>query len=187
MSSVVRGSLGVSGNFGGIVGGIFRYNQEMIPPISGGIWPNLGFDTPMALTDAKVRNLKPREKAYKTADYDGLYVLTNPNGSRLWRFKYRIGSKEKLLSLGKYPQVSLQEARTARDQARANLTSGHDPSDLKRDEARSKDADRQNTFSSLASLYFEENQKGRTGIRYADQNGMVAGYGQTGVRCATHQ
>ena len=72
----------------------------------------------MALTDAKLRNLKPKEKSYKSADYDGLYILTNPGGSKLWRFKYRIRGKEKLLSIGSYPEISLYEARAARDEAR---------------------------------------------------------------------
>ena len=65
----------------------------------------------MSLTDAKIRNLKPGKKPFKTADYDGLYVLTNPGGSKLWRFKYRINVKERLLSIGAYPAISLMEAR----------------------------------------------------------------------------
>ena len=75
----------------------------------------------MALTDVKIRNLKPKDKPYKTADYDGLYILTKPNGSRLWRFKYRIKGKEKLLSIGSYPEISLQEARAKRDEARKQI------------------------------------------------------------------
>lgn len=88
----------------------------------------------MALTDARLRNLKPKDKPYKVSDYDGLYVLVNPSGSRLWRFKYRYLAKEKLLSFGKYPQVSLVQARTARDEARAQLASGFDPSMKKQEQ-----------------------------------------------------
>ena len=87
----------------------------------------------MALTDARIRNLKPRDKPYKTSDYDGLYILTNPNGSKLWRLKYRFMDKERLLSIGKYPTVGLSAARQARDDARSQLANGEDPNNLKRE------------------------------------------------------
>ena len=63
------------------------------------------------LSDARIRALKPKGKPYKQSDFDGLYLLVNPSGSKLWRFKYRWLKKEKLLALGKYPDVSLAEAR----------------------------------------------------------------------------
>jgi len=67
-------------------------------------------DTPMAvLSDAKIRALKPKAKPFKRADFDGLYLLVNPSGSKLWRFKYRLHGKEKLLALGKYPDVTLAQ------------------------------------------------------------------------------
>lgn len=79
------------------------------------------------LSDLQIRNLRPREKAYKVADFDGLFVLVMPTDSRLWRFKYRIGKKEKLLSIGRYPEVGLGQARAARDNARAILAQGEEP------------------------------------------------------------
>ncbi len=63
------------------------------------------------LSDARIRALKPREKPYKQADFDGLYLLVKPNGSKLWRFKYRWLQKEKLLALGRYPELTLADAR----------------------------------------------------------------------------
>ncbi|MGO4914646.1 Arm DNA-binding domain-containing protein [Pseudogemmobacter sp. W21_MBD1_M6] len=81
----------------------------------------------MALTDAKIRSLTVQERAFKIADFDGLYLLVNPNGSKLWRLKYRIGGAEKLLSIGAYPSVTLATARQVRDDARAQLASGGDP------------------------------------------------------------
>ena len=69
------------------------------------------------LSDARIRTLKPKEKPYKQADFDGLYLLVKPNGSKLWRFKYRWLQKEKLLALGKYPEVTLADARRKRDDA----------------------------------------------------------------------
>ena len=61
------------------------------------------------LSDAKIRALKPKAKPFKRADFDGLYLLVNPSGSKLWRFKYRLHGKEKLLALGKYPDVTLAQ------------------------------------------------------------------------------
>ncbi|MEM8541137.1 MAG: Arm DNA-binding domain-containing protein [Pseudomonadota bacterium] len=69
----------------------------------------------MPLTDVKLKNLKPREKAYKVADFDSLFVLVKPNGSKLFRFKYRLNGREGLLALGKYPDVPLARARQMRD------------------------------------------------------------------------
>ena len=69
----------------------------------------------MALTDAAIRNAKPREKPYKVADSKGLYLQINPAGSKLWRLKYRINGVERKLALGSYPEISLAEAREARD------------------------------------------------------------------------
>jgi integrase len=69
----------------------------------------------MPLTDAAVKAAKPREKPYKLSDARGLYLLINPSGAKWWRFKYRFGGKEKLLSFGVYPDVSLRAARARRD------------------------------------------------------------------------
>lgn len=107
----------------------------------------------MALTDARIRNLKPREKPFKTADYDGLYVLTNPNGSKLWRLKYRYMDKERLLTLGKYPAVSLADARQARDNAREQLAEGQDPNDTKRQKTLAEKVSHGNSFSKIAEQY----------------------------------
>ena len=70
------------------------------------------------LTEMQVRNAKARDRAYKLFDERGLFLLVTPTGGRLWRFRYRIGSREKLLSLGIYPDVPLQRAREQRDEAR---------------------------------------------------------------------
>src|SRR3546814_11033840 len=81
----------------------------------------------MALTDAAIRNAKPREKPYKVSDAKGLYLQINPHGSKLWRLKYRINGAERKLALGAYPEVSLAEAREARDAARTQLAQSIDP------------------------------------------------------------
>jgi hypothetical protein len=80
------------------------------------------------LTEAAIRNAKPREKPYKLFDARGLFMLVVPTGGRLWRFRYRHGGKEKLLSLGAYPDVPLRRAREKRDEARRLVADNIDPS-----------------------------------------------------------
>lgn len=94
------------------------------------------------LTDAALRRAKPRDKQYKLSDSQGLYILVNANGSRLWRLKYRLFGKEKLLALGKYPEVGLAEARRLRDEARAELREGKDPALTRRQKRAARDETR---------------------------------------------
>lgn len=82
----------------------------------------------MALTDLKVRKAQPKEKAYKLVDGLGLYLQVTKNGGKWWRFKYLFEGKEKLLSLGVYPDISLAEARNRRQEARTMVAKGIDPS-----------------------------------------------------------
>jgi integrase len=85
------------------------------------------------LSEVKVRTAKPMEKEYKLFDGNGLYLLITPTGGKLWRFKYRIGKKDdakhKTLAFGAYPDVSLQDARKKRDDARKLLAGGIDPAE----------------------------------------------------------
>jgi integrase len=98
------------------------------------------------LTSTKIRAAKPREKAYKLSDSGGLYLLVNPNKSLWWRLKYRFEGREKSLSLGVYPHVSLQQARSQRDEAKKAIANGVDPS-AKRQAEKSATA---NTFEAVA-------------------------------------
>ncbi len=86
----------------------------------------------MALSDVKVRSAKPEAKAYKLTDGEGMVLLVHPNGSKYWRLRYRFGGKEKMLAWGKYPEVSLADARARRDEARKLLANGVDPSENKK-------------------------------------------------------
>jgi integrase len=86
----------------------------------------------MPLTDAKARNAKPKSKQFKIFDTDGLFLLVSPAGGKWWRFKYRIGGKEKLISLGTYPEVSLAQARVRRDEAQKQVADGIDPSQARK-------------------------------------------------------
>jgi integrase len=81
----------------------------------------------MPLTDTAVKKAKPGPKPVKLSDGKGLYLLVNPIGSKLWRWKYRVLGKEKVMSLGAYPDVSLAQARDGLDNARKLLATGNDP------------------------------------------------------------
>lgn len=114
-------------------------------------------DTPtMPLTDLKLKSLKPRERAYKIADFGGLFVLVNPNGSKLFRFKYRLNRREGLLALGKYPDVSLIQARQMRDEARQQVAAGINPSETKRERKAQAQSENENTFKNVSALYLSK-------------------------------
>jgi integrase len=113
----------------------------------------------MPLTDAKLRALKGKDATFKLADAEGLYVQVSPCGSRLWRLAYRFNGKQKSLALGRYPDVSLLEARRARDTAKDLLRGGTDPSDTRRAARRRKAIAVANTFEALANEWFEANRE----------------------------
>ena len=81
----------------------------------------------MPLTDTAIRNAKPGEKPAKMFDERGLFLLVTPTGGKWWRLRYKFDGKEKLLSLGTYPDTGLKDARTRRDDARKLLADGIDP------------------------------------------------------------
>lgn len=105
----------------------------------------------MPLTEAQVRGATPRDKGYKLSDERGLYLLVAPTGGRLWRLKYYHAGVEKLLSLGVYPDVTLKRAREKRDEARALVADGQDPSELRKAEK----AARGNTLEAVAHEWLE--------------------------------
>lgn len=113
----------------------------------------------MPLTDAKIRALKPKDKAYKVADYDGLYVNVSKSGSKLWRFKFRLDGKEGLLSFGKYPDLSLSEARHLRDEARRKVVKGINPATAKQASKHAKKAKSEHTFVKFANLFLAKQLK----------------------------
>lgn len=102
------------------------------------------------LNDAKLRAAKPREKAYKLTDSYRLYALVTPNGSKLWRWNYSYGGKQKSMALGIYPMVSLLDARAKRDEARAVLAEGRDPAVVRKLRVDANLAAARNTFEIIA-------------------------------------
>lgn len=107
----------------------------------------------MALTDTAIRNAKPTEKAIKLADGAGMFLLITPAGGKLWRLKYRIDGREKLLAIGAYPEISLSEARKRREEARALIAQGKDPSlEKQREKVRAR-IEAADTFTAISDEY----------------------------------
>ena len=121
----------------------------------------------MKLTARQVSTAKPTDKPYKLSDGGGLYLLVNPNGSRYWRMKYRYSGKEKLLSIGVYPDVTLAEARDKRTEAKRVLAAGDDPSEVKQAAREAKNQAINNSFELLA-LEWHEHKKSNWSSGYAE-------------------
>ncbi|OHD02963.1 MAG: integrase [Sphingopyxis sp. RIFCSPHIGHO2_01_FULL_65_24] len=113
----------------------------------------------MALSDIAIRNAKPREKPFKMGDSLGLFLLVQPSGGKLWRLKYRIHGREKKLSLGQYPEISLSDARRRRDVARSLIADGKDPSLEKQREKMRSRLEAANTFSAIADEYCRKRRR----------------------------
>lgn len=107
------------------------------------------------LTDTEIRKAKPGDKPRKLTDGRGLYLLLTPHGGRWWRFKYQFAGKEKLLSLGVYPDVPLKAAREKAEDARRLVAAGTDPSAARRAEKRAAREAARNDFESLAREWLE--------------------------------
>lgn len=117
------------------------------------------------LTLSAIKAAKPQPKPYRLPDFGGLFLSVQPSGSKLWRFRYlRPGTtKENMLSLGKFPTVSLQDAREAREGARRLLARGVDPGLTKRTEKLATAQKAASTFGAIAAEYFEKRDRESTG------------------------
>lgn len=109
----------------------------------------------MALNDTLVRAAKPQEKDYKINDGRGLYLQVSKAGGKHWRMKYRIHGKEKKLSFGSYPDVTLARARRLCDEARIKIADGLDPALEKRKAKATARFNAQNTFNVVAREYID--------------------------------
>ena len=113
----------------------------------------------MPLNDRQIKNAKPAETGKKTKLFDGggLYLEITPAGGKVFRLKYRIDGKEKTFTIGKYPTISLVEARQAAENARRLLVSGQDPSEAKQQAKRERQTAALNTFESIARRWHSDN------------------------------
>jgi len=104
----------------------------------------------------QIRNIRPATKITQYTDNRGLYVEVHPNGSKLWRYKYRFMGKQKRIALGRYPDVGLAEARQRRDDARRKLEGGTDPSAERKREKLVAAFSAANTFVEIAREYIDK-------------------------------
>lgn len=110
------------------------------------------------LTDVQIKKARPADKPYKLTDSGGLFVLVSTTGNRSWRLKYRFGKKEKLLTFGSYPEVSLIRARELREAAKATLRDGRDPAVEKKQAAAALTLAASNTFEACAREWYALNE-----------------------------
>jgi integrase len=122
------------------------------------ITPQTGCMT-MALSDARIRSLKPSDKPTKHGDAGGLLLVVSPAGSKLWRMVYRFEGKQKQLAFGAWPDVSLADARSSRDAARKLLASGVDPSAKKKEDKVAREKAVTDSFAALADELLSKNER----------------------------
>ena len=113
----------------------------------------------MRLSDSKIRALKPPNRVLKLSDGGGLYLHVTPKGSKLWRLAYRFDGKQKLLSFGPYPTVTLANARKKRDEAKAILADGEDPSKKAQEEKHKQHLESISSFDAIANELLEKDER----------------------------
>lgn len=114
----------------------------------------------MALTELAIKSLKPKAKAYRVTDGGGLTLEVSPAGGKLWRWRYYYQGKEQMLALGKYPALTLAEARKKRDEARSLLDSGKHPTREKKLQKLRKAHEGANTFEKIARRWLDMKEEG---------------------------
>lgn len=112
------------------------------------------------LTDVQPRNAKGKDKPYKLADGGGLYLLVNPDGTRYWRMDYRFGDKRRTLAFGKYPEISLGDARAKRADAKRLLDQGVDPGEQRKAQKAARSDRSSNSFEVIAREWFSKYKDG---------------------------
>ncbi len=109
----------------------------------------------MLLTNLQVKSAKPKDKQYTLTDGKGLYLLVLPTGGKYWHFRSKVGGKEKRMSFGTYPEISLSDARDKRDEARRQIASGISPSDVRKAQKAARAESDLNSFEVVAREWFQ--------------------------------
>ncbi len=123
----------------------------------------------MPLIDRVIRNAKPTDKIQKLSDGGGLALVIHPNGGKYWQLNFRFKGKQKTLSIGKYPIISILQARAAREQAKQMLLNGIDPAAAKQEEKANKAAALANTFQSIAMQWHQQKKATKWKNSHADR------------------
>ena len=116
----------------------------------------------MALTDTEIKKSRTAEKAYRISDAGGLYVWVTPSGGKLWRWAYAFEGKEKLMSFGKYPAVSLALARSRHNESRTLLATGLDPMAERKVAKTAERVVSENSFASVSGQWLEHWKDGKS-------------------------
>ena len=141
-------------------------------------WPQISSDKLVPLTQIEIKNAKPRDKAYKLTDGGGLFLFVSPSGGKLWRLKYRHLGREKLLSLGPYPTVSLAQAREQREEAKKSIVAGGDPSLDKKRASVAATLSQATTFEAVAKEYIQKRDaEGVRGVTTGKAQWLIAQLG----------
>lgn len=128
----------------------------------------------MPLTDTVLRRLKTPPKPLKLSDGGGLHLYLAPTGAKLWRMAFRFAGRQKLLSFGAYPAVSLAAARKRRDQAKELIAAGIDPGVRAKTEKQERLVAGRNTFAAIADEYLEkEEREGKAGVTVGKKRWLV--------------
>jgi len=127
----------------------------------------------MPLTDTRIRNTKVALKPIKITDARGLYIEIRPTGAKLWRYRYRIGSKENVFAIGEYPDVNLADARQARDDARKLVKRGIHPAHDRSARTAEQIAAGANTFECVAKEWLAKRERDWTPKNYARMNSAL--------------
>lgn len=120
------------------------------------------------LTIKAIESAKPKDKPYKLPDFESLYLYITPSGTKSWRFDYQFNGKRKTLTIGKYPHITLQEARSEKELARQLLAHGKDPSFERKKSALLANIESDNTFKSIATEW-HNSKKNTWSKKYADE------------------
>jgi hypothetical protein len=121
----------------------------------------------MALTDVEIKRAKAKDKAYRMSDSGGMYLWVTPAGGKLWRWAYVYERKEKLMSFGRYPDISLATARERHRDARTLLASGVDPMAHRKAEKTAEQVANESSFANVAGKWMEHWQHGKS-LRHVD-------------------
>jgi integrase len=115
----------------------------------------------MALSNTAIINAKAADKSYKMYDTDGLFLQVTPQGGKWWRLKYRFDGKEKLLSLGTYPDISLSQARQKREDSKKLLAIDIDPSESRKQAKADNKLNTENSFELVAREWWQSHMKNK--------------------------
>lgn len=130
----------------------------------------------MALTELAIKNLKPMATAYRVSDGGSLMLEVSPSGGKLWRWRFRFQGKEQMIAFGKYPVVSLAEARKKRDEARALIKEGKHPSREKKLQKLRQAYEYNTTFEHVARGWLEHRQPGMHTRTYKQFHSRLQAY-----------